>query len=186
MRKRDMEKNKGIAFKGKAWNYAGIFLLFLAVSFLLNWSLLIGENLMKYDIWDAEYPSQVLMSEAIANHTLPLWNPLMRYGTPAYAVLGTPVWYFITLILAWFGYTPTTVAFSYAIHIAIGGFGMFLLAGQELSENGQKSSGKQWAGFLVGLLYCCSGVFIGNAQHIMIIISYAWIPYVFLFLSYYI
>ena len=50
MRKRDMEKNKGIAFKGKAWNYAGIFLLFLAVSFLLNWSLLIGENLMKYDI----------------------------------------------------------------------------------------------------------------------------------------
>ena len=72
MRKRDMEKNKGIAFKGKAWNYAGIFLLFLAVSFLLNWSLLIGENLMKYDIWDAEYPSQVLMSEAIANHTLPL------------------------------------------------------------------------------------------------------------------
>lgn len=185
MRKRDMEKNKGIAFKGKAWNYAGIFLLFLAVSFLLNWSLLIGENLMKYDIWDAEYPSQVLMSEAIANHTLPLWNTLMRYGTPAYAVLGTPVWYFITLILAWFGYTPTTVAFSYAIHIAIGGFGMFLLAGQELSENGQKSSGKQWAGFLVGLLYCCSGVFIGNAQHIMIIISAAWIPYVFLFVRSY-
>ncbi|MFQ9156318.1 MAG: hypothetical protein ACLR5B_01335 [Blautia sp.] len=33
MRKRDMEKNKGIAFKGKAWNYAAIFLLFLAVSF---------------------------------------------------------------------------------------------------------------------------------------------------------
>ena len=75
---------------------------------------------MKWDIWDAEYPSQVLMSEALASHTLPLWNPLMRYGTPNYAVLGTPVWYVITLILAWIGYTPVTVAVSYALHIAIG------------------------------------------------------------------
>ena len=81
------------------WLHIGVFIVFLAVSFVMNWSLLIGENLMKCDIWDAEYPSQVLMSEALANHTLPLWNPLMRYGTPNYSVLGTPVWYVITLIL---------------------------------------------------------------------------------------
>lgn len=110
-----MGKNKRFVLKGHAWNYSGIFLLFLLISFLLNWSLLIGENLMQYDIWDAEYPSQVLMSEAISNHTLPLWNPLVRFGTPNYSVIGTPVWYFVTLILAWIGYTPATVAFSYAI-----------------------------------------------------------------------
>ena len=33
---------------------------------------------------------------------------------------------------------------------------------------------------MVGVLYCGSGLFLSNAQHIMIIISAAWIPYVFL------
>lgn len=88
---------------GNVWNYAGIFLLFLLISFLLNWSLLMGENLIQYDIWDAEYPSQVLMSETISDHTLPLWNPLVCFGTPNYSVIGTPVWYLVTLILAWIG-----------------------------------------------------------------------------------
>ena len=71
--------------KKTIWIHIGVFVLFMIASFLMNWSLLIGENLMKWDIWSAEYPSQMLMSEAIANHTLPLWNPLMRYGTPDYS-----------------------------------------------------------------------------------------------------
>ena len=167
------------------WLHIVVFIVFLAVSFVMNWSLLTGENLMKWDIWDAEYPSQVLMSEALANHTLPLWNPLMRYGTPNYAVLGTPVWYVITLILAWIGYTPVTVAVSYALHIAIGGFGMYLLAGQELKKEHTLSEEGYWASFLAGLLYCGSGIFLSNAQHIMIIISAAWIPYVFLLMRSY-
>lgn len=125
--------------KNKIEIHIGVFALFLLISFLMNWSLLLGENLMKWDIWDAEYPFQVLMSEAIKNHTLPLWNPLMRNGTPHYAVLGMPVWYIITLVMAYVGYTPVTVAFCYAIHIAIGGFGVYLLAGQELKNRKELS-----------------------------------------------
>lgn len=166
--------------KNKIMIHIGVFALFLLISFLMNWSLLLGENVMKYDIWDAEYPSQVLMSEAIANRTLPLWNPLIRYGTPNYSVLGTPVWYFITLLLAWIGYTPVTIAICYALHISIGGFGMYLLAGQELKTRGELSLTDYCASFLIGVLYCSSGLFLSNAQHIMIIISAAWIPYVFL------
>lgn len=172
--------NKNI-LKNKNWIHIGIFLLFFVVSFGMNWSIVIGENLMKWDIWQAEYPFQVLMSEAIENHTLPLWNPLMRYGSPTYSVLGTPVWYFCTLILAWIGYTPATIAVCYAIHVAIGGFGMYLLAYHELKkDNSVMSVSTYCASFLIGLFFCGSGVFLSNAQHIMIIISAAWIPYVFL------
>lgn len=179
-----MKKNR-IIEKKWIWLNSVIFLLFLALSFLMNWSLLIGENLMKWDIWSAEYPSQVLMSEAIANHTLPLWNPLMRYGVPNYSVIGTPIWYPITLILACIGYTPVTIAICYALHIAIGGFGMYLLAKQELEKNGKVSLSGYCASFLSGCLYCGSGIFLSNAQHIMIIISVAWIPYVFWFMRSY-
>ncbi len=164
----------------------GVFLLFVVFASISNYSLLLGENIMKWDIWDAEYPSQVLMTDALANGTIIKWNPLMQFGTPTYAMVGTPVWYPITLLLALVGYTPSVLAFSYVIHVAIGGFGMFLLGQQE-----QQQLSNQWnvtsllISFLVGLIYCNSGLFLSNAQHIMIIISASWIPYIFFFMRKY-
>lgn len=165
-----------------AIGYVVIFLAYLLLASIFNWSLLLGENLMKWDIWIAEYPHQVLMSDALKNGEIMLWNPLMQYGTPTYAMVGTPIWYPITLFLALIGYSPIVLAFSYVVHIAIGGFGMFLLGQQELRErSGQWTSASLTASIVAGLLYCNSGVFLSNAQHIMIIISSAWIPYVFYF-----
>lgn len=162
--------------------YIIIFGGFLLFASIFNWSLLLGENLMKWDIWDAEYPSQLLVTDALANGTIMLWNPLMQYGTPYYAIVGTPIWYPITLLLAKIGYNPVVLSFSYVIHIAIGGFGVFLLGQQELQEqNGKWNSITLIASFIIGLIYCNSGLFMSNAEHIMIIISAAWIPYVFFF-----
>lgn len=167
--------------------YLSVFMFFVFFACISNWSILIGENLMKYDIWDAEYPLQVLMSDALASNTIPIWNPLMQYGTPYYAIMGMPVWYPITLVLALFGYAPNTVAISYIVHIAIGGFGMFLLAKQHLcEENSYVSKTAIFSSLIIGIVYCGSGVFLSNAQHIMIIISAAWIPYVFFFMRRYI
>lgn len=174
-----LSKNTGLI-------YVGIFFLFVVYASIANWSLLVGENLMKYDIWDAEYPNQMLMTDALANGVIMKWNPLMRYGTPTYAMLGTPVWYPVTLLLALIGYTPVVLAFSYVLHIAIGGFGMFLLGQQELRRvENQRTAATLTASFIVGLIYCSSGLFLSNAQHIMIIISAAWIPYVFFFVRKY-
>ena len=79
------------------------YILFIIFNY---WTLLSGNNIMKWDIMQCEYPSQVMMSDAIANGTLPLWNPLMNMGMPYYSIAGMPVWYPITLLLACFGYTP--------------------------------------------------------------------------------
>lgn len=162
--------------------YICVFILYFILGSIANWSLLVGENHMKWDIWCAEYPNQVLMSDALNNGTIPLWNPLIQYGTPYYAMLGCPVWYPITFVLALFGYTPTILALSYVIHIAIGGFGMFLLSIQQL-DNGNKvwKTSTLLAGFSCGLFYCFSGTFLSNAEHIMIFVSAAWVPYIFFF-----
>lgn len=163
--------------------YLGVFILYVGLAIMANWSLMLGENLMKWDIWVAEYPNQILMTDALAEGTLPIWNPLMRYGTPHYAMTGTPVWYPITLLLALIGYTPSILAFSYVIHIAIGCFGMFLLGKQELGEIvGEDTASSFLISVIVGLVYGNSGVFLSNAEHIMIIISAAWVPYVFFFM----
>lgn len=162
-----------------------IFFLFLLMTFLMHWSIVLGENVMIGDIYAAEYPFQVLASEAISHHTFPLWNSLMQYGAPTYATVGTPIWYLPTLILALGGYTLISAAICYVMHIAIGGFGMYLLARQELRQRGTLTTNSYIVSFLIGTLYCGCGVFLSNAQHIMIIISAAWIPYVFFFLREY-
>ncbi len=162
--------------------HIGVFLFFIFLASLSKWSLLLGENLMKWDIWRAEYPNQVMMSDALEAHEIPLWNPLMHYGIPYYSAVGTPVFYPFTLILALAGYTPVTLAFSYVLHIAIGGFGMFLLASEEVrQENGSLTVSGFSAGIIAGILYSGCGVFLSNAEHIMIIISAAWVPHVFFF-----
>lgn len=164
-------------------SYFLIFLGFILFAGIQNWSLLVGENLMKWDIWQAEYPLQVLMSDALDNQTIPMWNPLMQFGTPNYAIVGSPIWYPVTMLLACTGYTPITVAMSYVIHIAIGGFGMFLLVGKEIKRNNEKWQGISLSvSIIAGLLYSTSGIFLSNAQHIMIFISASWIPYIFYFM----
>lgn len=149
------------------------------------WTLLSGMNHMKWDIWDAEYPAQVLMTDAIAEGTLPLWNPLMLMGVPYYAIVGMPVWYPFTLLLAAIGYTPQTVSVEYVMHIVFGALGAFLLVKSHLDEEG-KDRLNLWVSFLAGAVYCSSGLFLSNAQHIMIIISAAWVPYVLYFSKRYI
>ena len=167
-------------------SYACVFLFYFIFAALSNWSLLLGENHMKWDIWVAEYPNQVLMSDALAGGTVPLWNPLIQYGTPYYAMLGCPVWYPITFFLAMIGYTPVVLAFSYLMHIAIGGFGMFLLGQQALKKSeAVLQANTLIASIIVGLIYCGSGLFLSNAEHIMIFASAAWLPYIFFFMRKY-
>lgn len=161
---------------------ACIFILMTVFFSISNWSLLLGENLMKWDIWDAEYFNQVLMTDALANHTIPMWNPLMQYGSPWYSVVGSPIWYPFTMILAYIGYTPVTISISYVMHVVIGSFGMFLLVAMDAKTDGKWTASGLCAGIVGGLLYGGCGVFLSNAEHIMIIISAAWVPYVFYYM----
>lgn len=159
-----------------------VFILLTVFFSISNWSLLLGENLMKWDIWDYEYNYQLFMTDALAGHTIPMWNPLMQYGIPWYSMAGSPVWYPFTLILAYFGYTPVTIALSYVMHLVIGSFGAFLLISLNARSDSEWTASGLCVGIIGGLLYGGCGIFLSNAEHIMIVISAAWIPYVFYYM----
>jgi hypothetical protein len=142
---------------------------------------------MKWDIWDSHYPAHVIVSDAIRSGQFPLWNPLYNFGTPYYAIIGSPVWYPFTLFFDIVGYTPVTPAWEYCLHIFIGSFGTFLLCSDLICESTERYSVAELASCLVsGVIYGFSGTYLSNAEHIMIIISISWIPYVMLFARKYI
>lgn len=155
--------------------YLCTIILYIGLAFIANWSLLIGKNIMKWDILAAHYPYMAFMGDAIKHGQLPLWNPMVQYGTPQYAIAGMPVWYPISLILGLIGYSPYMLGFEYSLHMVLAGFGMFLLIKEYNSD-----VNKYLGAILSGILYMFSTVFISNAQHIMIIISATWIPYIML------
>lgn len=72
---------------------------------------------MKFDIWDAYYPLEVITSDVIKSGSIPLWTPLMNMGTPLYAMVGIPVWYPSTILLDIIGFTPVSLAIDYCFHI---------------------------------------------------------------------
>lgn len=158
-----------------------VLFLYTLFSMIMNWSLILGYNTMKWDIWDAQYPIQSIVSDAIRGGEFPLWMPLYDFGMPYYAVIGSPVWYPITILIDIIGYTPFAPGWEYSIHLIIGAYGMYILCKSVLlDECGRVDAFRINAiSFIVGVFYEFSGVFLSNAEHIMIVISAAWIPFVF-------
>lgn len=157
-----------------------ILVLGLYITFVLfvNRKLLLGQDMMKWDIMDAHLPSSVFMSNNFLAHKIPMWNPLYDFGVPHYASIGMPTYYPTTLFFSLIGYSVWAVGAEYSIHIIFACFGMFLLTKYYLGN--EKMDTFPFIEFAIGLLYGYSTVFVSNAQHIMIVISATWMPYVFL------
>jgi hypothetical protein len=157
--------------------YLIVICFYLLIASIANWALLFGPNMMKWDIINEQLPFATFVQDCLKNGILPLWNPMINFGTPYYSVVSLPVWYPITHILEWFGYSMRMTAVEYILHITLAGFGAYLLISSYLKKN----KGEYFISLASGLFYAFSGVFLSNAQHIMIIISAAWIPYVLFF-----
>lgn len=161
-----------------------VLLFYAAVTAVFNWSLLCGKNVMKWDIMDAYYPLCMSSADMFLAGKLPLWNAAFNFGTPAYIMLGVPYWYPTTILFEiTSGYALICVALEYCIHIVLACFGMFLLTKSHLHHT--KESRRLLIAAAMGLFYGFSGMFLSNAEHIMIIVSAAWLPYIFLFVKRY-
>lgn len=171
--------------KQSVWKKNSIVLLiYILFTVGFNFSLLLGKNLMKWDIMDAYYPLCMLSADMLRAGKLPLWNAALQFGCPAYIMLGIPYWYPTTLFFEiTTGYSLLCVGIEYCIHVVLACFGMFLLTKEHME---QKETMKSYLiAAIAGAFYGFSGLFISNAQHIMIIVSATWLPYVLFFVKKY-
>lgn len=140
----------------------------LAIICVIYYSIFIGDSWMKWDMYDAIFPSFVTISEALKHWELPLWEPFQNRGVPIGNLMGIPVWFPITLLLGLLGYTQELMQVVYMIIVVMAGIFMYLALGNYVNN--------RWLCAIGGVAYATNGQFISNAQHITFIIAAALLP----------
>ncbi len=128
---------------------------------------------MKWDMMNQFLPCRYFISECLHHNIFPLWCPYINFGYPFFADPQSGVFYPFTWFIAFTsGYNVNTIGLEYVLHVAIAGIAFFYLLKSFELDN--------YTCTVFGLIYCLSGVFIGNAQHLPWIISMAWMPLILL------
>ncbi|MEP7170147.1 MAG: hypothetical protein ABI855_12310, partial [Bacteroidota bacterium] len=150
------------------------YLVIIVVGLIGYWQVALMQNILKWDMMDQYFPWRYFVSECLRNGIFPQWNPYQHSGYPIHADPQSGVWYPVVWIISFiYGYDIYANQFDFAIHVILGGIGMFLLI-KYLVKNEE-------AALLAGCCYMLSGFFIGNAQHLTYIVSGAWIPFILFF-----
>lgn len=156
-----MKKNSIISFV--------ILAIIIAIAY---WQISFLRHVLLWDTPNASYPFRFYSTECYRNGHLPLWLPYQFTGYPFYADPQSGCWYPITWILSLIGrYTLVFSNLEYIFCIFIGGIGMY-----RLTEVWTKDKS---AALFAGLSYACCGVFVSNAEHLTIIVSSGWLPWLF-------
>lgn len=154
-------------------------------TFIFNWSCILGKNVMKWDVMDFYYPLSMLSADMLQNGKLPLWTASLWFGSPTYAMLVGPYWYPTTFFFEiTTGYSLLSVALEYCIHLVIACYGAYLLI-KEYIFNDDITIEKYVIAIIMGAFYGYSGLFVSCAEHLAIIISAAWLPYILLYVKKY-
>ena len=118
-------------------------------------------------------PCRYFISESLRHHSFPLWCPYINFGYPFFADPQSGVFYPVTWLLSLtLGYNAYTIGLEYVLHVAIAAIAFFYLLKSFNLEN--------YTAVTFGLVYCLSGVFIGNAQHLTWVVTMAWLPLILL------
>lgn len=127
---------------------------------------------MKWDILDYYLPTRYFMGECLGNGVLPLWCPYMSFGYPFYADPQSGFWYPLNTLIAFTtGYNIYVLQAEFMLHLLIAAWGMY-----RLLQTMQVTSG---AALTAAIVYPLTGFFVAHASHPTLIISMAWMPYVF-------
>ena len=144
-----------------------LLLVFLVIAYLPLSSL---QFALKNDALTTNFPNKYFFSAALHDGYLPMWNPYINFGLPLYADPGFAFWNPITWIFGCIGYSVPLLSVEILFYIWLAAIGAY-----ELSK---------WLGhcrkvsFCIGIVYMCSGFFIGNLQHINFLTCAAFLPMV--------
>lgn len=148
-------------------------LAILVVVFLGFRVLTFASFTMKWDMMNQFLPCRFFISDCLRHKIFPLWCPYINFGYPFYADPQSGLFYPVTWIIAGtVGYNATTIGFEYLLHVAIAAIAFFYLLKNFELDN--------YTSTVFAIIYCMSGVFVSNAQHLPWIITMAWLPLIFL------
>ncbi len=134
------------------------------------------QQTMKWDIVDQFYPYRDFISNQIHQLKFPSWNPYINLGYPFYADPQSALFYPITLLLcAVTKYSVSMLNIEWLLHVIICGIGVFKLLRSRKVDT--------MVSLFSAIVFCLSGVFISNAQHLTWIISISWLPWIIYYYS---
>jgi hypothetical protein len=129
---------------------------------------------VQYDGVDVHYSSQRYFSDAIRGGHLPFWTPFLFTGFPFLADLQVGAWYPLNWPFFVLGITPSSMSFELLLHTLIACSGAYAL--------GVRLLGQSVAAVAVGMFYGLSGYFAAHSQHVGMVETAAWLPWLVLVL----
>ncbi len=147
------------------------YILLIIIPLLAFFPVTAGLHPLVHDIITTAFPWRFFTGECLRHQMLPLWNPYQHLGYPIHADPQSGAWYLpVWIVGSLAGYDFYTLSFEFLGHIVLAGLGMRWLS-LTLKHSDKTAT-------LLGLAYCCSGFFIGNAQHLPFVISATWLPFI--------
>ncbi|WP_438348914.1 YfhO family protein [Paenibacillus sp. FA6] len=143
-------------------------LAMLICTILLYYKVLMGQLWMKWDMYEAIYPTFFSISEHIKNGSLPLWEFFVNRGVPLSHLLGIPIWSPLTLLLSLIGFNQYVIQLYFMIIIIFASIFMYLAL--------KTYSNNSWLCAIGAVAYASSGLFISNAEHATFISAAALYP----------
>jgi len=159
--------------KSKTFLYPGIFAIFFTLAiFLFRPALFDDAGTLQWDAREVHLTNLIFSSSSWRDGFSPLWTPYIFSGFPQIADLQVAVFYPANLVIGLLAvFSQKIIFWQLALHYALAGFGMFLLA-RYLTQN-------SFAGIFAGVAYMFSGFMIGHASHLGMQNTAAWLPIVF-------
>jgi len=151
-----------------------IFAIFFALALFLFWPPLFDNaGALQWDAREVHLTNLIFSSSSWHDGFWPLWSPYIFSGFPQIADLQVAIFYPINLAVGLFAvFSQKIIFWQLALHYALAGFGMFLLA-RYLNQN-------TLIGIFAGIAYMLSGFMVGHASHLGMQNTAAWLPIVFL------
>lgn len=149
---------------------------FLSITAVFYWPVLTAQSFFWNDFIEQNFPYRLFAATALKQGIFPFWNPYVFSGMPFFADIQAAVLYPLNLILTIFAsdkwLSPVLVEFQIIIHIALGGYFMYLLSrGFELRRLAALSS---------GVIFMFSAFLTTHIFHTNLIHSVVWFPLIIL------
>ena len=125
-------------------------------------------RLIQWDLMEFFLPVQIYESDVFRSGLAPLWNPFQDCGVPLFSNPQSGLWYPINQIIIWTVGSSLVHAVGAPVPLPVAGIMAYIFS--------RKLGLSRAGGCLSAASYMLSGLFIGNTEHITMLVSFAWLP----------